>query len=186
MAAFRAIALVGCLLAAGCNQLLGIEDPPDDGVPAISGTYLAGLDFRSNTALGVVVLAEAHVLYSRGEGEVTIELQPLTAAERAPIGESWSTTAAVTAGTNITYLSTTITGTVPQSASPGHMPFSIEGEIVGRFKDETAFCGVLTGTYWTTDKSAFMQLPSIAFGAVKTALTTPTVEINCSGDKYTP
>jgi hypothetical protein len=176
-----AIALV---TLCGCNQLLGIDDGELDTVPAIAGAYTIGIDFRPNSTLDTVILLQGTIEYDRDARVGSVTATPLTAASKVTVGTPWVFEIEVTEGSQTTYSSASITGDVPAEANPQAMTFAISGTVAGVFQSESAFCGVISGTFTTTDPAAATPLPSVTFGALKNSPSTDPVQVNCNGDQF--
>ena len=171
----------------GCNQVAGIHDPVDDGVPAISGTYLLSSDMRTNTVLDTVVMFSADLLYDRTDGTAALALQPLVATTHDPTGGiSTFDLDVVVASDHLSFGGTMQTVIIPAPADEHAVEFSITGSISGVIKDETTFCGVINGTYSIVAPPSTASLPSVAFGAVKNGSPTTPVVVDCNGDTYVP
>ena len=182
----RGSELVLVLALAGCNQVLGIDVPTDDGVPAISGTYLIGADLRTNTTLATVIMLTATVSYDREVSQATIVVQPLTTDSHVPTGATSNATIDVVPGDSVTFAGTGVSVLVPIDANPKGVEFSIDGSIDGVFANETTFCGVINGSYTLVASQATASLPSITLGAMKHGSPTAPVDVNCNGDTYAP
>lgn len=172
------------LACTACNQILGIEEPPEDGVPAISGPYVVGADFRTNTALNTVVVFQATVSYDRTRHVATMALQPLSATTHEVVGSPSSLKASVVAGQNVTFSVDSLAVDVVSDANASGEEFAFSGTVAGVIKDEMNFCGVVTGTYTTLTTATPAPLPSITIGALKDADPASPVPVNCNGDTY--
>jgi hypothetical protein len=186
MRASSGVALAPLLLCAACNQILGIEDPPEDGVPAITGQYVVGADFRTNTTLNTVVMFQATVSYDRSKHIATMAMQPLSATTHGAVGSPSSLKATVIAGQNVTFSVDSLAVDVVAAANASGDEFAFSGTVAGVIKDEMSFCGVVTGTYTTLSTATPTPLPSITIGALKNADPSSPVPVNCNGDTYTP
>jgi len=178
----RCRAAVLALVAPACSQALGIENGPVGEVPAISGDYVAAIDFRPNATLNTVIVFRAHVTYQRDAHVAAITLQPLTAGDQLNIGDPFDVSVVAVEAAEATYSGDGLVGDIPSAANTQGVGFAISGTVAGVFQSDQEFCGVITGEFTLgPDTSA---LPSVTFGALKSDSPSGPVAVNCNGDLF--